>query len=283
MRLLRGAAATAALATFLLTACGGGSSATSTPPPAPTAVPAQVATAAATAVSGSSPAGAANAACPTGVAANAPTGGTVERATGTIGTINGTTFTLTQRDNSSVTVMTDTSTRYEMVVPANASAIAVGDFITAQGATNGDAVTATTITDTAAQPQQQGGGGGNGQRPGFLAGCPPQGAGQQAANGSGNGNGPGNGRGFIAGTVQQVNGTTITIGTMLGTTTLTTDANTKVMRRQAGQFTDLKVGDQVMATAGRAANGGTAGTAHAASATSPRSFTAALVTDQTAH
>jgi hypothetical protein len=276
----------AALATFLLTACGGGSSATTTPPPAPTAAATAASTAASTqaaaAASGSSAAGATNAACPTGVANAAPFSGGA-RATGTIGAINGTSFTVTERNNTSATVMTDANTRYESLVPTNVGTIAVGDFITAQGTTAGTTTAATTITDAGAQAQQ-GAAGGNGQRPAVTAGCPPQGAGQQAASG-GNANGAGNGRGFIGGTVQQVNGSTITVNTMLGTTTLTTDANTKVMRRQPGQFTDLKVGDQVTATAGRAAGGagGSNGTASAGSATAPTSFTAALVTDQTAH
>jgi hypothetical protein len=173
--------------------------------------------------------------------------------------------------------MTDTNTRYQMLAPSSVGAVAVGDFVTAQGATIGNSVAVTTITDMGPQNPQGGtaAAGGSGPRPGARAGCPPPGAGQQAGSGAGNGTGGG---GFIGGTVQQVNGPTITIDTVRGgPMTLTTDANTKVMRRQQGQFSDLRVGDQVMAMAGRG-NGNAV-----VNSTPVTGFTAALVTDDTAH
>ena len=75
--------------------------------------------------------------------------------------------------------------------------------------------------------------------------------------------------------MQQINGTTVTIGFPKGgkTTTVTTTGSTTVTTHQQGSLADLHVGDQVAASAAR--KSGAAGSATA--------FTAAFVSDQTAH
>jgi hypothetical protein len=236
------------------------------------------------------------AACPAPPQGNQGAFGPSARANGTVASISGTTFTLTGQNNTTYTVTTDANTRFDKLVTASVGAIAVGDMVMAQGTTSASTFAATTITDNGAR-MQQGNPGGNGQPPAQANGtpparpancAPPQGQpeqpgqpGQQGPQGPQGQQPPGpngpngaNDGTFAGGIVQQVNGTTLTLSTRDGTTlTVTTDSATKVTARQQGALTDLHVGDQVMAMA--APQSGTAGTAAA--------FTAAVVSDRTAH
>jgi hypothetical protein len=209
------------------------------------------------------------------------------RANGTVATINGATFTLTLSDNSTATVMTDANTRYDITATSSVGAIATGDVIMAQGTTSGSTFAATAIADNGADAPPPGGRGGNrpgmpggngsggpgpngqppaatsggatgeanGTPPALPNGCtppqgqqreqhaPPQGQRPPGANGATDGT-------HVMGTVQQVNGTTLTVSTRDGqTVTVTTDGSTTVSTRKQGTITDLHVGDQVDARA----------------------------------
>jgi hypothetical protein len=141
-------------------------------------------------------------------------------------------------------------------------------------------------------PSGPGGPGGNGQppaqaygtSPALPAGCAPtQGQqprqGQRPSQGQQGQQPPGpdgaNDGSMVAGSVQQVNGTTLTLATFDGTTlTVTTDSNTTVATRQQGTFADLQVGDQVTAMA-NPQSGNSSGDS--------TTFTAAMVSDRTPH
>jgi hypothetical protein len=207
-------------------------------------------------------------------------------ANGTIASISGTTFTLTGQNNTTYTITTDGNTHYDKTTTLSVGAIAVGDMVMAQGTTSGRNFAATTITDNGKPPQRTGGSQGPGGPPhgnapsgtkpagtphAAPAGCkPPQGpGGPPPGNKAPNGNGT-----FVAGTVQTVSGTTLTLKTRDGkTVTVTTDGNTKVTAHATGAFSDLKVGDQIDAMADPKS-----GTASGAT-----SFTATHVSDRTAH
>jgi hypothetical protein len=235
MRLNPGAAGAAALITLLLAACGGGTAATSTPAPAPTDAAGSAVAADASSCPSPAPSG----------QANPPASA---RASGSITAIAGTTFTLTQADKTAVTVMTTPSTIYNIESASQVSAIGMGDLLMVAGSVSGDSVAATMIFDNGTQMMQR-------QRSALAAGCPFVPAG-------------GN---FTLGTVQKVNGATLTLAVAGGKSmTATTDGATKVTLRQMGTFADLKMGDQAMATAATA--GG--------SATATGGFVAAVVNDQ---
>jgi hypothetical protein len=238
------------------------------------------------------------------------------RAGGTIAAISGTTLTLTQQDNSTVTITTDANTHFDRTVASSLGTIAVGDFVMAQGTTSGTTFAAITVMDDGARTQPQGGNtpggngpgapggdprggpfgpggpGGNGQpptqangtSPTLPAGCAPA-QGQQPRQGQR----PSQGQqgqqpprpdgaddgSMVVGSVQQVNGTTLTMTTFDGTTlTVTTDSNTTVAARQQGTFADLQVGDQVTAMA-KPQSGNTGGDS--------TTFTAAMISDRTPH
>jgi hypothetical protein len=235
MRLNPGAAGAAALITLLLAACGGGTAATSTPAPAPTAAAGSAVAADASSCPSPAPSG----------QANPPASA---RASGSITAIAGTTFTLTQADKTAVTVMTTPSTIYNIESASQVSAIGMGDLLMVAGSVSGDSVAATMIFDNGTQMMQR-------QRSALAAGCPFVPAG-------------GN---FTLGTVQKVNGATLTLAVAGGKSmTATTDGATKVTLRQMGTFADLKMGDQAMATAATASG----------SATATSGFVAAVVNDQ---
>ncbi len=220
-----------ALMTLLLAACGG-TATTSTPVPAPTAA--------------ASNGGAADAsACPTPVPSGATSAPPAARASGTITTIAGTTFTLTQPDKTTQLVMTTPNTIYNKESASSVGVIGAGDLLMVAGTTSGDSITATMIFDNGTQMMQR-------QRTALAAGCPfvPTG---------------GN---FTIGTVTKANGAMLTLATAGGkTTTVTTDGATKVTLRQMATFADLKMGDQANAMA-------------SGNATATSGFVAVVVNDQ---
>lgn len=246
-----------------------------------------------TAQTGTATTGTPSASCPAPPQGNRPA--PPAHANGTIATINGTSFTLTGQNNTTYTIATDANTKYAKLVTSSVGAIAVGDFIMAQGTTSGNSFAATAITDNGKPPQGMGGPRsgppkGNapsgtrpagsppsGTHPALPAGCkPPQrpGGPQGGPHGGPPPGGMPNDGTHIAGIVQQVSGTTLTLGVRDGKTiTVTTDGNTKVTVHQQGSFADLKVGDQVDAMADP--KSGTASNA--------TSFTAVRVSDHTAH
>lgn len=244
-----------------------------------------------------------SAACPAPPQGNQGPFAPAAHADGTIASISGTTITVTGQNNTAYTITTDGNTHFEKLTASSVGAIAVGDFVTAQGTTSGNAFAAAAIMDNGARTQPQGNPGGNrpggpgdngqppaqanGTQPALPANCaPPQGQqqpqrGQQGQPGQPGQQLPGpNGPDGAsdgtraAGVVQRVSGSTLTLSTRDGQTiTVTTDSNTKVTTQQQGAFTDLQVGDQIMAMADRQS-----GTASDATA-----FTAAMVSDRTAH
>lgn len=233
MRFKPGAAVAIALMTLFLAACGSGTAATNTPAPVGTAAAGNGA-----ATNASS--------CPS-PAPNGQAAPPAARASGTITTITGTTFTLTQPDKSTQLVMTTPSTIYNKESASSVSAIGVGDLLMVAGNTSGDSVSATMIFDNGTQMMQR-------QRAALAAGCPFVPAG-------------GN---FTLGTVTKVNGTTLVLATAGGKAmTMATDSATKVTLRQMATFADLKMGDQAMAMA-----------SGNAPATATSGFVAAVVNDQ---
>ena len=234
MQFKPGAAVAVVLMTLLLAACGSGTAATNTPAPAATAAAGNGA-----AVDASS--------CPSPAPSSQAAAPPAARASGTITTITGTTFTLTQPDKTTQLIMTTPSTIYNKESASSVSAIGVGDLLMVAGSTSGDSVSATMIFDNGTQMMQR-------QRAALAAGCPFVPAG-------------GN---FTLGTVTKVNGATLTLATAGGKAmTMTTDGATKVTLRQMATFADLKMGDQAMATA----SGNT-------TATAISGFVAAVVNDQ---
>jgi hypothetical protein len=162
------------------------------------------------------------------------------RAPGTFGTITaitGTTLTVKDRSNATIRVETTTDTRITATKSVTATAIAVGDRITAAGNRKGTTVAATTVNDMGAVTRTFT----NPER-----GTRDRGYGLPSGAGGGNFATPGGSTGFAIGTVKSVNENTIVVtGFDNTTTTITVSATTKITKEAAATLADLKVGQAV--------------------------------------
>jgi hypothetical protein len=166
---------------------------------------------------------------------------------GKITGIKGTTLTLERTDfsgaTSTMTVTTDADTKVTETVSGAVSDIAVGDNIIVVGPSNAGAVTATNIVDNGDQALAFQGRA-DGQAPDGSGGTPPS-----LPNGAQGGQrffGPRGSGDLTAGTVTDVNGSTITVKTVAGdTVTVTTTADTTVTVTKTIKVSDLAVGDTV--------------------------------------
>jgi hypothetical protein len=168
---------------------------------------------------------------------------------GTITALSAPSFTVTQADKSTVSVMTTANTIFNVESPSMVSAIGPGDLLMVAGDTSNGNITATMIYDNGTQMMQR-------QRSALAAGCAyvPSG---------------GN---FTIGTVTKAGGPMLTMAVAGGkTATVATDGSTKVTLRQLGKFTDLKMGDSVTAMAAQPGPG--------TSAPAAGGFTAVVVND----
>jgi hypothetical protein len=198
-------------------------------------------------------------------------------AAGTIQSINGSTLTISNtRTNSTDKVTTSSSTQIMVSKSATVSDIAKGDRLVVTGTKSGTTITATNINDSGDVTGAFGGfrrnGGSNGN--GAPEVTPPSGTngggffnggGGNGANGGTGGNGGNGGRfangNFATGTVQSVNGNTITLLSRDGTTTtVTVTSSTKISKTEKGSLSDLKTGDNVVAVGSKSSDGSIAAT-----------------------
>jgi uncharacterized protein DUF5666 len=128
-------------------------------------------------------------------------------------------------------------------------ALAVGAWgvAYAQGQTAGRAEVAAARADFL-----QGRPGGNPGAGGGAGGAAGPGA---AAGGPGGGPGGRAGQAPVAGTIDKVNGTTLTVATETGSVTVTLGEQTRIVRQAAASAADLKAGDRVVVIGARAADG----------------------------
>lgn len=195
---------------------------------------------------------------------------------GTITSIDGSTLTVSDRQQSSTTkVKTTSKTKVTTTEDGSFADVKVGDTVMVVGTKSDDAIAATRVSDdgkvSAADQQGPGGRRFGGPPPGATGGqgntapqggpgsTPPQGGNGYGPPGGfvGNGNGPGmaDGTSFTRGEVQSVGDGTYTVKGMDGVTvTVTTSSSTKFSVTKDASPSDLKVGDTIVAT-GKTANG----------------------------
>ncbi len=139
---------------------------------------------------------------------------------GTISAINGTVITVTgnERHAGTFTVETSGATFTKAGATASLSSFAVGEYVRAEGTLNGTNVTATTVSDAPGMGMGKGGHGMGGRH----------------------GKGPG-----VMGQVSAVNGSTITVTSMDGTSYTVDAASAKVQRFVTGSLSDIAVGDRI--------------------------------------
>lgn len=137
---------------------------------------------------------------------------------GTISAINGSVITITgnERHPGTFTVETSGATFMKAGASASLSSFAVGDYVRAVGTVNGTNVTATKITDA------------------------PQGMGKGERGMGRHGKGPG-----VMGEVTALNGSTITVKGMNGTSYSVDAGSAKVKRVVDGSLSDIQVGDRI--------------------------------------
>jgi hypothetical protein len=189
-------------------------------------------------------------------------------ASGEITAIDGTTLTLKDRQDQSVKVTTNDSTRITIEKTVAVADIAKGDRISVSGTQSGTTVAASRITIMNTQLRPPGSGSQGGATPGGSGVGPPGGFnGQGGPPGTGvNGNSSGSANrrppgGFAFGTVTKIDGGTITISGFDGsTTTVTTTSSTTVTKSVLGSFSDLKVGQNVRAIGTTGSDGTVAAT-----------------------
>jgi hypothetical protein len=184
-------------------------------------------------------------------------------------------LTVKNRQNQSVKVTTDSSTRIMIQKTVAVSDIAKGDRISVTGSQSGTTIAASRISIMDLRLGVPGRGFQGGSTPGTGSGTngPQNGFGSGGFNGQGgppstdaNGNPAGGANrrppgGFAFGTVTDVAGGTITISSFNGsTTTVTTTSSTTVTKSVQGSFGDLKVGQNIRASGTTGSDGTVAAT-----------------------
>lgn len=149
--------------------------------------------------------------------------GVASNLTGRVTKIDGTTLSLLQSDNATVSVATNTDTAVRKLVTGALTDLKSGDVVMVDGSKTGDtAYMAKTITSLASPT----GSGGSGQRPPGAQGSP-------AASG-----------GAVIGQIKSLDGATMMLQLGDGATvTVTTNASTVIRTQQPGALSDIKMGD----------------------------------------
>ncbi len=162
---------------------------------------------------------------PAGTAANGRQGGAFSSVTGRVTKLDGTTMSVQQSDNATVTVTTTTDTAIRKLVAATFADLKMGDTVSVDGSKTGDtAVTAKTIT-----------------RLGSTAATGAGNRGQGASVGTG---GEGASPPVAFGQIKSVTGSSLAIQGVDGSAiTVTTNAGTTVRVQQPGALSDIKMGD----------------------------------------
>jgi len=173
-------------------------------------------------------------------------GGRGRGAAGTIASIDGGTFTLSN-PNGSTKVVTGPETTFTATSAGALADIKVGDNLAVQGTTTGTTVAADRITDTGTVAAGRGGGfGGN------AGGPPPSGQAPPPGQGTNGPNRPGGGRGRpVVGTVSARDGSTVSLTGADGSAlSVTTTASTTVSLVKASSLSALRVGQTVRVSGG---------------------------------
>lgn len=160
---------------------------------------------------------------------------------GTVESINGNTLTVKAQDGTTIKATVAATTTYTTNVAVTAADIKTGDDVTVigQAAASGGVITATQVTVGSGLAAAALGGAG---RPAIVAG-------QGGTGGVGRTGGAAVQAGsvtFVTGTVQKVEGNTLTVTGQDGTTsTVTLTADTRLTKVTAGSLSDVKPGAQV--------------------------------------
>lgn len=171
---------------------------------------------------------------------------------GTIDSVNGSTFTITTRDGGTTTVTTTADTTVTRTSRGGVSDLEAGDHVIVDVSGSGTALTAERIVDlgaasTAGPGLFPGGPGGRDDARGYGDGAGAPAGDQRADDGD---------HRFTAGTVESVNGSTVTItDDQGGTVTVATSTDTEISVEQSATVSDLAKGEQVMVRGQRASDG----------------------------
>ncbi len=162
---------------------------------------------------------------PAGAATNGRQGGAFSSVTGRVTKLDGTTMSVQQSDNVTVTVTTTTDTAIRKLVAATFTDLKMGDTVSVDGSKTGDtAVTAKTITSL-------------GSIAATGAGIRGQGAG--VGTGGGGASPP-----VASGQIKSVTGSSLAIQGVDGSTIMVmTNASTAIRTQQPGALSDIKTGD----------------------------------------
>jgi len=201
--------------------------------------------------SGGSNASATNAGTSSTASNNAAPAGARNGTRGKVTKVDGSDITVDATDRngttSSVVVRTSADTTFTQSVSGTVSDVKAGDNVVVMGTDSSGTVAATSIMDSGDTAFAGRGGNGNGAQPG----TPPSDGNFTPPHSGANGR-PGGGfagRGFHAGQVTAVNGSSFTISSIDGTEiTVTTDSSTTVNVTRSASISDVKTGDTIMAT-----------------------------------
>jgi len=164
---------------------------------------------------------------------------------GTIQSINGSSFTITTRNGQTTTVTTTADTSVTRTSRGAVGDIKAGDHVIVDASGSGSTLTAERVVDVGTATLDG---------PGLFPGAGPL-RGDDTGSGYGDARGDGDHQ-FAAGTVQSVNGSTVTITDQQGDTlTVSTSSGTEISVEQAASVSDLATGEQVMVRGQRTSDG----------------------------
>lgn len=188
---------------------------------------------------------------------------------GTVQSVSGQTITLLGADGASSKATVSDATSYTKNMTVTVGDLQVGDTVTVVGQSGADGtVTAQQLTVGALTQGASGQGFGGGQRAGGAGAT--GGNGGTATSGGNSGTG-GSGRGanagqfanatIAAGTIQKIDGNTVTIAEQSGqTVTAAIDANTRLRKTDSAKLSDVANGEQVTVVGPAGADGTVAAT-----------------------